>query len=128
MTGYSAYLNNIYMSGTIQQFVKWPLRMEIENSLDGFLAWGETCTLTCRIMKGWEEKTEDVKEWSVERTSGDGSSDKAWALKDKVKNFEGSIDISHSSEENDLGEEISTLFTFRAVMKEGEEVGTTVEI
>lgn len=128
MKGYSAYLNNIYMSGTIQQFVKWPLRMEIENSLDGFLAWGETCTLTCRIMKGWEEKTEDVKEWSVERTSGDGSSDKAWALKDKVKNFEGSIDISHSSEENDLGEEISTLFTFRAVMKEGEEVGTTVEI
>lgn len=128
MTGYSAYLNNIYMSGTIQQFVKWPLRMEIENSLDGFLAWGETCTLTCRIMKGWEEKTEDVKEWSVERTSGDGASDKAWALKDKVKNFEGSIDISHSSEENDLGEEISTLFTFRAVMKGGEEVGATVEI
>ena len=128
MTGYSAYLNNIYMSGTIQQFVKWPLRMEIENSLDGFLAWGETCTLTCRIMKGWEEKTEDVKEWSVERTSGDGASDKAWALKDKVKNFEGSIDISHSSEENDLGEEISTLFTFRAVMNGGEEVGATVEI
>ena len=128
MTGYSAYLNNIYMSGTIQQFVKWPLRMEIENSLDGFLAWGETCTLTCRIMKGWEEKTEDVKEWSVERTSGDGASDKAWVLKDKVKNFDGSIDISHSSEENDLGEEISTLFTFRAVMKEGEEVGATVEI
>lgn len=128
MTGYSAYLNNIYMSGTIQQFVKWPLRMEIENSLDGFLAWGETCTLTCKIMKGWEEKTEDVKEWSVERTSGDGASDKAWALKDKVKNFEGSIDISHSSEENDLGEEISTLFTFRAVMKGGEEVGATVEI
>lgn len=128
MKGYSAYLNNIYMSGTIQQFVKWPLRMEIENSLDGFLAWGETCTLTCRIMKGWEEKTEDVKEWSVERTSGDGASDKAWALKDKVKNFEGSIDISHSSEENDLGEEISTLFTFRAVMKGGEEVGATVEI
>lgn len=128
MTGYSAYLNNIYMSGTIQQFVKWPLRMEIENSLDGFLAWGETCTLTCKIMKGWEEKTEDVKEWSVERTSGDGASDKAWALKDKVKNFEGSIDISHSSEENDLGDEISTLFTFRAVMKGGEEVGATVEI
>lgn len=128
MKGYSAYLNNIYMSGTIQQFVKWPLRMEIENSLDGFLAWGETCTLTCKIMKGWEEKTEDVKEWSVERTSGDGASDKAWALKDKVKNFEGSIDISHSSEENDLGEEISTLFTFRAVMKGGEEVGATVEI
>lgn len=128
MKGYSAYLNNIYMSGTIQQFVKWPLRMEIENSLDGFLAWGETCTLTCKIMKGWEEKTEDVKEWSVERTSGDGASDKAWALKDKVKNFEGSIDISHSSEENDLGDEISTLFTFRAVMKGGEEVGATVEI
>lgn len=128
MKGYSAYLNNIYMSGTIQQFVKWPLRMEIENSLDGFLAWGETCTLTCRIMKGWEERTGDVKEWSVERTSGDGASDKAWALKDKVKNFEGSIDISHSSEENDLGGEISTLFTFRAVMKGGEEVVATVEI
>lgn len=128
MTGYSAYLNNIYMAGTIQQFEKWPLRMEIENSLDGFLAWGETCTLTCRIMKGWEERTGDVKEWSVERTSGDGASDKAWALKDKVKNFEGSIDISHGSEEDDLGGEISTLFTFRAVMKGGEEVGATVEI
>ena len=102
--------------------------MEIENSLDGFLAWGEVCTLTCKIMKAWEEKTDRVKSWKVERTSGDSASDKAWLLKDKVKNFSGSIDISHGQQEDDLGESLSTLFTFTAELNDGKEVSAVVEI
>lgn len=128
MSGYSGYLNNIYMTGVIEQFEHFPYRMEIVNSLDGFLAWGEVCTLTCKIMKAWEEKTDRVKSWKVERTSGDGASDKVWALKDKVKNFNGSIDISHGPQEDDLGESLSTLFTFTAELDDGKEVSAVVEI
>lgn len=128
MSGYSGYLNNIYMTGVIEQFEHFPYRMEIKNSLDGFLAWGEVCTLTCKIMKAWEEKTDRVKSWKVERTSGDGASDKVWALKDKVKKFNGSIDISHGQQEDDLGESLSTLFTFTAELDDGKEVSAVVEI
>lgn len=128
MSGYSGYLNNIYMTGVIEQFEHFPYRMEIENSLDGFLAWGEVCTLTCKIMKAWEEKTYRVKSWKVERTSGDSASDKAWALKDKVQKFHGSIDISHGPQEDDLGESLSTLFTFTAKLDDGKEVSAVVEI
>lgn len=128
MSGYSGYLNNIYMTGVIEQFEHFPYRMEIENSLDGFLAWGEVCTLTCKIMKAWEDKTDRVKSWKVERTSGDSASDKAWLLKDKVKNFSGSIDISHGQQEDDLGESLSTLFTFTAELDDGNEVSAVVEI
>ena len=114
MTGYSAYLNNIYMSGVIKQFENLPMKMEIDNSLDGFLAWGETCTLTCTITKGWEDITSQVTSWKITRDSGDSASDLAWTLKDKVKAFGGEIDIAYGSAENDLGTAISTVFTITA--------------
>ena len=42
MTGYSAYLNNIYMSGVIEQFENLPLRMEIDTQGQDTLAYGES--------------------------------------------------------------------------------------
>ena len=48
MTGYSAYLNNIYMNGTLQQFLDLPVLMEIESSKGDFLAPGETTTITLK--------------------------------------------------------------------------------
>lgn len=118
MEGYSAYLNNIYMSGTIQQFVNIPIRLEIDTNGDSFLARGETMQVTCRVWKGvYEDVTDQVTSWSIVRDSGDATEDAAWALKEKVKNFAGSIEIAYTDEEDDLGGTaytVSTLFTIRA--------------
>lgn len=127
MTGYSAYLNNIYMSGTIQQFDQMPLRMEVSNSLDGFLAFGETCTLSCRVMKGWTDLTQQVTSWTISRSSGDAASDKAWGMKQKVTDFKGSIDIAFTQAENDLGSAVSSLFTITANLN-NEQVIASIEI
>lgn len=117
MDGYSAYLNNIYMSGVIKQFELIPLRMEIDTQGDTFLAYGEHLHVTCRIFKGWDDITEQVTRWEVIRDSGDYADDAAWGLRPKVRNFSGEIDI-HLDKDNsidDLGNsDTSCLFTFKA--------------
>ena len=121
MSGYSAYLNNIYMSGTIEQNVPLPLRMEIDTQGDTTMAWGETLQVVCAVFRGWEELTGEVTGWSVTRDSGDAADDAAWQLKDKAKNFDGSLGISYKQEDNDLGGNSlssSTLFTFTAIVGE----------
>lgn len=119
MTGYSAYLANIYMTGTIQQLEAVPLRMEIENDMDGFLDWGESCTLTCRVMKGWEDRTAAVTDWTIMRETGDEASDTAWGLKEKAQNFKGVIRLTLGEEENDMGTGQSALFRMVARMGDG---------
>lgn len=126
MRGYSAYLNNIYMTGTIQQLEVIPLRMEIENDMDGFLDWGESCTLTCRVMKGWEDRTATVTDWTIMRETGDSASDTAWGMKDKVKGFAGVITLTLGEEENDMGMGQSALF--RVVAKTGDGKRTVGEV
>lgn len=126
MRGYSAYLNNIYMTGTIQQLEVIPLRMEIENDMDGFLDWGESCTLTCRVMKGWEDRTATVTDWTIMRETGDSASDTAWGLKEKVQNFAGVIRLTLGDEENDMGTGQSALF--RVVAKTGDGKRTVGEV
>lgn len=122
MEGYSAYLNNIYMSGTIQQFENLPLRLEIDTKGDSFLARGETLQVTCKVFRGtYEDVTDQVTKWSIVRDSGNATEDAAWALKEKVRNFAGSIDIAYTDEEDDLGGTaytVSTLFTIRAEIKQ----------
>lgn len=131
MTGYSAYLHNIYMSGTIQQFDEADLRLEIEHDNDNFLAYGETIHLKCSVWKGYyEDVTSQVKSWSIKRDSGDATDDAAWLLKDKVKNFTGEIDIAFTANENDLGNQatsVSTLFTVTANLQ-GSSVETNIII
>lgn len=123
MTGYSAYLNNIYMSGTIQQFEELPLRMEIDTDGDSFLAYGENMQVTCAVLRGWEDLTSEVVRWTVTRDSGDAADDAAWALRTKVKNFNGTITLYHDEDASidDLGNinVLSTLFTFRAYLEDG---------
>lgn len=127
MSGYSAYLNNIYMSGTIQQFENLPLRLEIDTQGDSFLAWGESLHVSCRVWKGmYEDVTDQVETWTITRDSGDAVDDEAWRLSAKAQSFNGTIDICFRAGENDLGgnsETISTLFTIRAVLPGGD-VGT----
>lgn len=116
MTGYSAYLNNIYMSGTIHQFELLPLRLEFDTQGDNFLAYGETLTVTCKVFKGFDDVTDQINSWTIVRDSGDPVEDAAWAMKAKVAAFHGSITICFTPEENDLGATLSTLFTVTAQM------------
>lgn len=131
MEGYSAYLRNIYMSGTIKQFEDMPLRLEFDTEGDNFLAFGESLILTCKVFKGFDDVTANIGEWSITRDSGDPVEDAAWRLKGKVQAFTGTIQICFNEIENDLGDAISTLFTVRATMfdeqeEEQEAVGNLV--
>jgi len=93
-----------------------PLRLEIANSGDGFLSWGESTILTCRVYKGlYDDVTSKVTHWSIVRDSGDAAEDAAWLLLEKVKAFSGSIVIEHGAEYTDLAAlGVSTLFTVTA--------------
>ncbi|MEG1729364.1 MAG: hypothetical protein RR280_07475 [Bacteroidaceae bacterium] len=76
--------------------------LQIETNGDQFLAYGESITLKCKVMRGFENISNTVTQWCIKRQSGDTVNDNAWLLKGKVKNFAGSIDICFTSEENDL--------------------------
>lgn len=124
MVGYSAYLNNIYMTGVIEQIEILPIRMEIETNGDSFLAFGESMDVTCKVFQGWKEITDKITDWTIIRDSGDAANDAAWQLKQKVKDFDGTITLSYTDTDNDLGvnpNSISTLFTMVAKI-EGEDV------
>lgn len=117
MAGYSAYLNNIYMTGRIEQMQALFPRMEIDTEGDTFLAYGETKKITCRVYRGWEDVTDKVVKWTVTRDTGGAIEDASWALKPKVQNFNGTLEICFTPTENDLGSNslvLSTLFTFVA--------------
>ena len=122
MEGYSAYLNNIYMSGLIEQFENYPLRIEIDTEGDTTLAYGEHLHVSCTVFKGWDERTSQVTRWEIIRDSGNAADDAAWALRNKVRNFNGIIDIclDKDSSIDDLGKsDISCLFTIKAFIENG---------
>lgn len=127
MTGYSAYLNNIYMTGTIEQIgVEEPVRIEIDTQGDQFLAVGESLTLTCKVFKGWTDITDTVTQWSITRDSGDTTDDEAWAI--KHQDFAGTIEISYDDLGNNAYTSISTLFTVVAQSDGTELANATIEI
>ena len=129
MSGYSAYLDNIYMSGTIKQFEELPYRIEIDTDGQDTLAYGESLNVRCSVMKGWEDHTDDVIEWEIERDSGDPVADAAWKLLPKVRNFAGEIEIVHNANYSDLAEiGVSTLFTIRVLMPDDTETEYTLSI
>ncbi len=129
MTGYSAYLDNVYFSGTIQQIEKAPLRMEIENPGGGILASGESTVINCRVLKGFDYVADDDLTWEILRDTGDADADAVWTQKQKVKDFAGSITLSHSSTDDDLSTNPlvkGTLFTFVAHSKNGSTVRASI--
>jgi hypothetical protein len=122
MAGYSAYLDNIYMSGTIEQFEKLPVRIDVTNSGDGFLAYGESCDITCKVMRGFTDLTDTVSTWTITRDSGSTPDDKAWNLSDKAKGFDGTITLAFTETENDIGSNsnvYTTIFTVTAIGSDG---------
>ena len=97
------------------------VKLQLYHDLAAGIAKGETHTVVCRLMLGDKDVTAAVKAWSVERKTDDAISDKAWAIKDKVKNFNGSLDITWSNDGtvDDLGDGDVATFTFTATTDTG---------
>lgn len=85
------------------------------------IAIGETHNVTCKLMLGDKDVTNGVASWKVTRKTDDSVDDAAWATKDKVKNFKGSIDIvwSNDGTEDDLGKGDTAKFVFTATTTTG---------
>jgi len=96
MKGYSAYLNNIYMSGTIEQFESQGRRMLINQSLDGYMSVDETETVTIQIVDGYLQDHTDEYTFKVERDTGDTASDAVWNAKPEHANCGSKFEISYS--------------------------------
>lgn len=99
------------------------------------LDWGETIDVVCSVVRG--EAVVDTSsgwDWSVERDSGDKQEDAAWNATSKAQNFKGSINISFSENENDLGAEnkntFGVVFTFKAwqIGNKAKEVSATLSV
>ena len=112
--GSGSVIGNGYFYGSIQSIENAPYILELDHDNDGFLAFGESMTITCRLMKGFEDKTGDVEVWQVTRESGNQIEDTAWNI--AHQNFNGQITITHTQEYTDLGDGISTLFRFVATL------------
>ena len=82
---------------------------------------GETHNITCKLMLGDKDVSNRVASWKVTRKTDDSVDDAAWATKDKVRNFNGSIDIvwSNDGTEDDLGKGDTATFTFTATTTTG---------
>ncbi len=129
MTGYSAYLNNIYMSGTIQQFTKLGRKMHIDQSLGGYMAPGEVETVTVSILDGYLQEHTEEYTFMVERDTGDTAADAVWNAMPEHLNCGSSFNISFEDlhiNPNHGG--ISTLFHVIADNgKKEERVSTSIE-
>lgn len=89
--------------------------------LNSGIAKGETHNITCKLMLGDKDVTSGVTSWKVTRKTDDSVDDSAWATKDKVRNFNGSIDIVwyNDGTEDDLGKGDTAIFTFTATTTTG---------
>lgn len=85
------------------------------------IAIGETHNITCKLMLGDKDVSNGVASWKVTRKTNDSVDDAAWATKDKVKNFNGSIDIvwSNDGTEDDIGKGDTAKFVFTATTTTG---------
>ena len=94
------------------------------------IARGETHTVVCTLMLGDKDVTSSVTAWKVERKTADAVADRAWAAKDKVKNFAGSLTIvwADDNSEDDLGDGDTASFTFTATTTSGAVHKTYIEI
>lgn len=80
MTGRSAYLNNIYMTGIIDQSAYLPDRLEFDTSNGLALAFGESTIITPTIYNAWTDVSDKYDLWVWTRDSGNASEDAAWNI------------------------------------------------
>ena len=88
--------------------------LSISQSTGEWIDKGETNHVVCSVIRGFEDITDQVTSWNIVRDSGDAVNDAAWQNKDKVKNFDGMIDIAWTDEEDDIGDSNSCIFTITA--------------
>lgn len=88
--------------------------LNITQSTGEWIDKGETNHVVCSVIRGFEDITDQVTSWNIVRDSGDAVNDAAWQNKDKVKNFDGTIDIAWTNEEDDIGDSTSCIFTITA--------------
>lgn len=104
MTGYSAYLNNLYISGRMHRASILP-KMQIQTIGGNVLTTDTYITLKAVVTLDEEEITEQVTNWAIERKSADGTdADKAWANEANKRIQNGTIRIYF----NDLGQNSPT--------------------
>lgn len=112
LQGHGTSIENMYFSGYIREIKNAPIDLVIHDSGDGFLALGESTTLTCKVTHGWNDITGNVSSWSIIRESGNQTDDNVWNI--NHTNFNGIITLTHTMAYSDLGKGISTLFTITA--------------
>lgn len=88
--------------------------LSITQSTGEWIDKGETNHVVCSVIRGFEDITDQVTSWNIVRDSGDAVNDAAWQNKDKVKNFDGTIDIAWTDEDDDIGDSNSCIFTITA--------------
>ena len=105
-------------------------KLQLYHDLAAGICKGETHTVVCRLMLGDKDVTTAVKSWAVSRKTDDAADDIAWALKDKVKNFKLSLDITWANDnsEDDLGRGDVASFTFTAVTNTGDVHKATLDL
>ena len=106
------------------------IKLQLYHDLSAGICRGETHSVVCRLMLGDKDVTTAVKSWAVSRKTDDAADDIAWALKDKVKNFKGSLDITWANDnsEDDLGRGDVASFTFVATTNTGDVHKATLEL
>ena len=88
--------------------------LNITQSTGEWIDKGETNHVVCSVIRGFEDITDQVTSWSIVRDSGNAVNDAAWQNKDKVKNFDGTIDIAWTDDDDDIGDSNSCIFTITA--------------
>lgn len=88
--------------------------LNITQSTGEWIDKGETNHVVCSVIRGFEDITDQVTSWNIVRDSGDAINDAAWQNKDKVKNFDGTIDIAWTDDDDDIGDSNSCIFTITA--------------
>lgn len=88
--------------------------LNITQSTGEWIDKGETNHVECSVVRGFEDITDQVTSWNIVRDSGDAVNDAAWQNKDKVKNFDGTIDIAWTDDDDDIGDSNSCIFTITA--------------
>lgn len=69
MSGYSAYLNNVYFDGVLRQLENSPLRLIYETYGDKYVGDNDDCMIRLSAMKGVEDVTASVT-WAVSASTG----------------------------------------------------------
>ena len=119
MAGYSAYINNLYMSGVIDQFERLDPKLDITSSTGTYIGANERSELLIRLKDGYgTNASADVTHWAVERETGNTTADREWnALHPNLSYDSSAAGAALSLTSADLGGNDSAVFRFSATYK-----------